>query len=499
MAVKLYHFQAECVDKLGTPELVSRLIGDDMGLGKTIEALVVDQRLRQGKPRVGKEIRRTLIVAPLSVHDHWRKHILMVWPGAKISTIDRDDRPAFVRSLKGQYNFYIVHYEATRLKDMGPFRQAKWFHIICDEVHRIKNKKAQQTRAIKSMSTQFKTGMSGTPADNKPQDLWSILNWLYPKVYTSYWRFVNTYCEQDETVNGRTGTSFKKVVGVNKAAIPQLRAEMKPYYVRRLKGDVHTELPPKTYTDITVDLYPRQRKAYDTMRKEMIAWVGEHEDQVLSAPVVIAQLVRLQQFALASPSISYKEVRRRPTPMQISLGKPGTLEQRMMVKLEEPSSKLDALEDIVEDNPDQSIVVFSQSRTMVELVARRLESKRISCGLYTGAIKNQQTRDDTVAAFQRGDIRVFAGTIAAGGESITLHRSSTVVFLDRHWSPAKNVQAEDRVHRIGQRDAVQVIDIIARNTIDLGRKQAIAAKWETLKYLLGDTVDVANYIKEVEQ
>jgi SNF2 family DNA or RNA helicase len=244
------------------------------------------------------------------------------------------------------------------------------------------------------------------------------------------------------------------------------------------------ELPPKYYTDITVDLPPRQRKAYDQMRKHMLAWVGEHEDQELSAPVIVAQLVRLQQFALASPAISYEQVKNRKT---------GELEERMKVVLEEPSAKADALEEIIED-ADGPIVVFSQSRSMVDLVSARLERKRISVGRYTGKVP-QPIRDRNVELFQAGKLRVLAGTIAAGGESIDLYRSSTVVFLDRHWSPSKNVQAEDRLHRMGQRDAVQVIDIIARNTVDLGRRAQIAQKWQQLKLLLGDEVNTEKYLE----
>jgi SNF2 family DNA or RNA helicase len=168
----------------------------------------------------------------------------------------------------------------------------------------------------------------------------------------------------------------------------------------------------------------------------------------------------------------------------------------MVVTLIDPSTKLNELEEIISDNPTKQLVVFSQSRSMVNLLARRLESKKISVGRYTGQIP-QKDRDATVEAFQRGDLHIFAGTIAAGGEGITLHASSTCVFLDRHWNPTKNVQAEDRLHRIGQKNAVQIIDIMARNTVDLGRRTRIARKWANIKLLLGDTVDPKKYEETV--
>jgi hypothetical protein len=674
-----------------------------------------------------------------------------------------DGRRAFRKALTQNYNYYICHYEAVRNKDLIPaIRKVDWFHVIADECHRLKGRKTQQTRAVKTLKPKFKTGMSGTPAEDKPQDLWSILNWLWPQTYRSFWKFVGDYCNPPETpiwmadgtfkalgdvkigdkvigwdsskklcvsdvlaiygrraplvkatlasgstirctpdhkwldprasvpsrvklgsnpwvqlghnplglyggskhlskvvevpdeltwnlkkeamwlgglydgegnINGKgnfsisqspthnpevcdrirtvtrllgfevsedphggcivfrftggqgsptlvnslkvkflsycepsrkgkivdsllkahfgrldrvekiekdgddepvismktstgnyvawgyasknceqetvcqecggvsafengpiihtsrctkTGTTFKKIVGVNKASIPALRREMSRYTVRRLKSDpgILDELPPKTYTDIEVTLAPRQRKAYDQMRKNMLAWIGEHEDQPLTAAVVVAQLCRLQQFALASAHIEMRPVRRRKT---------GQVELVRYVVLEEPSSKLAALEEVIDDHPNESFVVFSQFKSMANLVARKLESKNISVGVYTGDVREQSVRDKLVDEFQHGDIQVFVGTIAAGGESITLHRSSTCILLDRHWTPTKNEQAVDRLHRDGQKHPVQVIDIIARNTVDLGRRTKIAGKWNTLKLLLDDKVDMDAY------
>jgi SNF2 family DNA or RNA helicase len=414
----------------------------------------------------------------MSVHDHWSRHLkLFGFRDDQISIIDRKNRFPFVASLNDPRKyFYICHYEALRL--MPELRDVRWFHVVADEVHRAKNRKAQQTRALKSLATTYKTGCSGTPADNKPQDLWSVINWLYPKTFTSYWRYIKTYCIEEVTP-GR-GTTFRKIVGVNPQTIPQLLAQMRPWYVRRLKSEV-IDLPEKVYTNMFVDLLPSQRRAYNQMRKDMIAWIGEHEDQPLVAPVVIAQLTRLQQFALASPAI---------------VTEPGSMNGKRVVRLQEPSAKLDALMELVEDNEEEAIVVFSQSRSMVELVAAKCTSKGITAGLYTGMNKN--VRDENVRQFQAGNMRVIAATIAAGGEGIELFRSSTCVFLDRHWSPAKNVQAEDRLHRIGQTSTVQIIDYIANNTVDLGRNQQIASKWSTLKQLLGDTVDVDGYIRVIQ-
>jgi TATA-binding protein-associated factor len=517
MAIELYDFQEKCRKKLAPPTLASRICADDMGLGKTLEAAQIDYDLRVATFRKGGPKRKTLIIAPLGVHEHWAKHIRMIWPGAKIFVIDKKNRPAFIKALNQPYNYYILHYEAVRLKDMLPaLRKVYWFHIVADEVHRIKSRKAQQTRAVKELKTTYKFGLSGTPADNKPEDFWSILNWLYPKKYSSYWRHVNTYCEQETMCQecggksiipdgppmhtegcSRSGTTFKKIVGVKKEMVPVLLREIEPFYVRRLKTAVLPDLPDKYYEDVFVDLTPTQRRAYNQMKKEMLAWIGEHEDQVLSAPVVIAQLTRLQQFALASASIDYKEVVTKAERERAKLeGRPPKSETRRVILLEDPSAKLDRLEEKLDDNPDKQFVVFSQFSRMVDLTVRRLQAKGIPTGVYTGSVTDQPTRDATVEAFRRGDLRVFAATIRTGGESIELTPCSTVAFLDRDWNPSKNVQAEDRLWRNGQKNAVQVLDFMARNTVDLGRRTRIASKWSSLKLLLGDAVDQEGIVIE---
>src|SRR5882724_497665 len=477
--MKPYKHQVEAVKKLARPNLPSRLLADDMGLGKTLEGILIDRELRSERHYQGAHIlippykRPTLIVAPLATHyDAWWATLHSElsehdgWDDKSIernvAVIDRKNRDAFVRRINDTPPMYaIIHYDALRL--MPELADHKWFHVIADEVHRAKSRKAQQTVALKKLPTFFKTGLSGTPADDKPEDIWSILNWLYPKQFPSYWRFIATYCEQKTEENRQLGTTFRKVVGVNKAAMPEFHRSIAPYYIRRTKDDpaIGLDIPEKYYTELHVDLPPAQRRVYDQMRKNMLAWIGENEDTPLSSPVVVAQLVRLQQMALATVDFNPE-------------GK---------VTLRDPSIKLDRLMELMAGNPTEPLVVFSQSRSMVDLVINRASKAGIPCAAYTGNV-SQYDREQNIRAFQAGDTLLLAATIAAGGEGITLHRASNVVFLDRSWNPTKNKQAEDRLHRIGQVNRVQVIDIIARNTVDMGRLQRVANKWQELRYIL---------------
>lgn len=456
-----YPFQQKAIDKLHGQ--MSRLIGDEMGLGKTAEAVWIDAVNRKDwNDEHGRTVLKTLIIAPLAVHDTWEKHCKEL-TGAPVVRIDPKNRSVFVKALEMRVNgFYIIHWQALRL--MPELKKVKWFHIIGDEIHRAKNRKAQMTQALKMIPAYYKTGLSGTPADDKPDDLWSVNNWLWPKYYRSYWKFRKHYCLEEPVELGGEGRPVMKIVGVKN--VESLHAEMEPWYIRRLKKEVWTDLPDKYYDTIWVDLDPKQRTAYNQMKRDMIAWL-DNQDQTspLIAPVVIAQLTRLQQFALGY--------------MQPHPTKDGKW------VMTDPSTKLDVLCEMISDNPTEQLVVFSQSKAILYLLGKRLERMHVSHGLYTGDTP-QRDRDHLVDSFQAGNTQVFAGTIAAGGEGITLTAASTIIFLDRAWRPTANLQAEDRLHRIGQKNAVQVIDIMARNTVDPDRKFKIDLKWQWLRTLLGD-------------
>lgn len=354
-----------------------------------------------------------------------------------------------------------MHWQGLRIIEDYLYRVI-WFHIIADECHAIQNRKSLQTKALKRLRTWYKTGLSGTPAYDKPDDLWSILNWLYPDYWRSYWSYYNrhiTWVDYD---------GYRTIVGVQNQK--ELQQQMSGFYIRRRKEDVLPNLPEKYNSKLYVDLTAKQARAYESMRKDMLAWVGEHETEPIAAPIVIAQLIRLQQF---SGSHGYID--------------PDT--DKMLMA--EPSSKLDEVMRIIQETNEQ-IVIFSQFSQMIKLLGKRLEKSDISHGLFIGDTPTKQ-RAEIINRFQDGHLRVFAGTIAAGGVGITLTAASTVVFIDRSWSAATNLQAEDRLHRIGQKNAVHVIDIIANGTIDSKRHEEINLKWSWIKMLLGEGDDDDEY------
>lgn len=456
-----YQYQKETIEKFSSVRAC--LDASEMGVGKTVVAAELDMvRRQQGDGP-------TLIIAPLSgTMNTWRKHYKECYPHLKGIVCDPKGRDKFVAALKRTdwYDYYIIHWDVVS-RELDALSRVRWNHIIADECHRAKNRKAQTTRALNRIPTRFKTGLSGTPVTNRPQDLWSILHWLYPKVWRGYWKFYERHVEY--TIE--YPHNYHKFVRAKNEE--ELLEQMEPFYVRHLKRSpccphhpqgVTPWLPDKTYASpIWVDLTPKQRRAYNQMSKDMLAWVGENNDKPIVAPITIAKLVRLQQLAIAHADV----------------------DEDWTVHLSEPSSKLDALMELMNDNPEEQFVVFSQFSKAIKLLAARLQKAKIPSGIFTGDTSHKD-RERIVQDFQAGKLRVFAGTIKAGGVGLDLFSASTVVFLDRSWSPADNLQAEDRLWRIGQSNAVTVYDIMARDTVDLGRHQVIRNKWDWIMQLLGD-------------
>jgi len=264
--MELFDFQRKAVTKLAA--VPARLIGDEMGLGKTVTAIALDiearKRFKETYP--GYRSPPTLVVAPMSVLSSWADHFADWAPHLKVLVIDRKDRPAFIKAVEDKtYDVYICHWDVLRL--IPQLNMRKWLHIIGDEIHRISSRNSQLTNAFRLIRAEWKTGMSGTPMQTRPQDLWSPLNWLYPRQFTSYWRFFKRHvvythhtagpCQADGCFKLHKN-AYRELQGVANAS--ELKTVMQPFFVRRLKEEVAPELPDKYYSVIRVGLDPKQRK-----------------------------------------------------------------------------------------------------------------------------------------------------------------------------------------------------------------------------------------------
>lgn len=466
MSFTPYPFQEEDIELIS--KVKAGLIASEMGTGKTHEAIALDMEWWRRTKAKGERPGPTLVVAPLNTHDGWQEKYAMQEPSVDVVRIDRKDRDAFVRQvMKRQGDVFVCHWES--LVKMPELRQMTFNTVVADEIHRASNRKTQQTLALKKLPRVHALGLSGTAAGDKPDGLWSVNNFLWPTYYKSYWKFRKHYMVEETSVQGYT-----KIVGLQN--VESLHREMEKWYVRHLKKEQCCEhhpdgvmwwLPDKTYEHIFVELSPKQRKIYDQMHKNFVAWVGENENSPLVASVVVAQMARLSQIALATPEF----------------------DNEGNVILTEPSSKMDAVQELIGDHTGKAFVVFSASKKGCYLLEQKLNRAGITAAAFTGDTKDPE-REAIKRDFRAGNLQVFIGSIAAVGEGVDGLQEvcDTGIFLDRHWSSWRNKQAEDRLHRDGQQgEAVQIFDIMARNTLDFGRHTRLENKWSWIKQMLGDT------------
>ena len=396
------------------------ILADDMGTGKTLQAIAACEEIKA---------ERVLVVCPNSLKWNWHEEVGK-WTDSKAVVVDgtRAKRVKTIEGFTGKY--LIINYESMRLHE--ELQKVKWDVLILDEAHKIKNRKAQQTKAVKKIKADNVYLLTGTPMLNRPDELWSLLNRLYPKKFGSYWRFAERYCSI-------TDNGWGKEVGMGTPEQQEkLRQLLAPVMLRRTKKDVLKELPDKVYQRHLIELKGNQARAYRSMEKDTIATLTEGE--VIAAPVVIAQITRLRQIAVSTQLLS-----------------DGVAE----------SAKFDALLELIQDNQEEhKIVVFSQFRRAVELFSEKLDKAGIKWTAVTGAVK-QEDRHQATKDFQEDtETRVMLATIEAAAHGLTWTSADIAVFLDRHWTPAINTQAEDRLHRMGQKNSVTIINMVARGTVE---------------------------------
>lgn len=472
----------------------------DMGTGKTLFGLERDQRLRaQFEGRTKSGTFKTLVVAPTGTHKGWIRTVRENLGDIPIARLDRtnarsrnlfldppagnSNRDVPVGLSKNESGLWLMHWEALALMQ-DQLREFGFHHIILDECHRIKNANTARTKAAKSLGNPLITDMSGSPMTNKPKDLWSILNHLYPKdhYYKSFWRFVHTYLEMSRP-NG-----YWEFGPPNERWIEEGFPNMQPFYHYVALDDVIKDMPQINDITIDVELEGRQLELYRSMERDWLAWVDDMEIDDFSpmtAPIILARLRRLQQFAIACMyQDGYRKIRKKN-----SISGEVEIVETPVFKMQRPSAKLDALEDIVRDNDTQKFVVFSQFKEPFYMLREVLHKGRnpIECVIYTGD-QDDVEREKALDQFINGDARVICLTYGAGGEGIDgLQKvSRNIVLIDEDWAPESNRQAIARLRRAGFAfSSLNVVRLRAVDTCDDQRHFTIKTKRKNIRKMMG--------------
>jgi Superfamily II DNA/RNA helicases, SNF2 family len=353
----------------------------------------------------------------------------------------------------------LAHYHCftnkAQIKDV--LYAITWDMIVLDEAHRIKDRDAQWTRGLKQLKTDEEKGtrhvMTGTGFVNRPDELWSLLNFVDRKEWSSYWNFRKEYCwEEVDFVTGYT-----MIKGIKPEKLDDFRALRKQLGPRRRLSEVRPDISEPIFTTITVDLNPTQKKMYDEIRDYL--YTLDQNGTPIVSPNVLSQLNRLRQISVA-------------TPEKIDEWYDEKHERRVQeIRLVEPSSKLDAVEELLDslewdEENRQQLVVFSCFKAPLDMLEYRLYRKKIPY-LHMKAEMNEKDRyrmwhDE----WFKKEHRVFLTSLQLGAESINLSSAERAVFLDRSWSPKDNMQAIGRIYRPGQTGQAQIIYIEAKATVD---------------------------------
>ena len=344
-----------------------------------------------------------------------------------------------------------------------PFRT-----VIIDEAHRGKNWRAKRTRALWSVahgpSVRWRWALTGTPVTGYEEDVWAIGHGVQPDMYPRKTQWFDRY------VNYKTlpGQDYPIVLGFEPAHYDEMIKWLDPFMLRRTKAEIipnyQGKLPVRT---VEVKMGAKQAKAYKQMKDHMLA---EGDGGILAAPSPIEQLLRLNQFAAATPVIEE--------------GDDGTLK---VTGLSMPSTKIDALLELIEELGDEPAVVFSESRLLIDLAAEQLAKAGVSYMRITGA-EDTLLRTANVQAFQNGEVQIALCTYGAGAESITLNRADTVIRLQRTYSYVADSQAPDRADRGERKAPVQIIDIVTENTVEYAVHSRIHEKDSVFQQVVRDAL-----------
>lgn len=431
---ELMPFQRDGVQALlQSPRL---LLADDMGLGKTVQAIAA-LRILRARGEVGS----CLVAAPASVLDQWRRELAR-WAPELTAIIVRGTAADREWQWAARKDVTLVGYESLRADFDGLLSQRVWDVVVADEAQRIKNRNATSD-VLKELPRRRSWALTGTPIENDEEELASILEFV-------------DHRDEGERVRYRPGTA--------------LRARHRELQLRRKKGDVLEDLPPKLVTVRPIELTPEQRHSYDKAEREGIVYLRSLGTEV-GVQHVLELITRLKQICNADPRTGES------------------------AKLSDIAERMDQLA-----ARGQKALIFSQYTSDsfgVEFVARRLRGHDPLA--ITGDVP-QEDRAGIIDRFRaRPEHRALILSLRAGGLGLNLQNASYVFHLDRWWNPATERQAEDRTHRMGQTVKVNVIKYSCIGTIEQRIDRILESKQELFAQLVDDvSLDLTTRLSSAE-
>lgn len=449
--VPLFPYQREGMLHLAFTERA--LLADEMGLGKTIQAIAACALLS----RLG-QAQRVLVVTPASLKTEWEEQIRQ-FTGLPYQLVF-GPRPRRLAAYADAPFFTIVNYEQMVADALDVNARLRPDIVVLDEAQRIKNWSTKTAQAIKRLCSRYAFVLTGTPIENRIDELHSLMDFLNPTALGPLFRFNRDFYELDE--RGRP---------IGYRNLDQLHARIKPHLLRRRKAEVETELPERTDRNHFVPLSDLQKQSY-----------AAHEQQVM----------RLVNAALRRPLTQQEQekLQRELAMMRMICDSNYILDPDDRV-----CPKLAELEKILDDcrENDAKAIIFSEWERMLELVRELCERRDIGFAWHTGSVPQKRRRAEINAFKSDRDCRVFLST-DSGATGLNLQTASVVINCDLPWNPAKLEQRIARAWRKHQTRPVTVINLISENSIEHRMLDTLATKQTVAESVL----DRPGEVKEIK-
>jgi len=422
----LYPYQVEGVLHLAFKGRA--MLADEMGLGKTVQAVAAAAVMREVM-----EVKRVLVVAPASLKAEWEEQIRF-FTGLPFEILFGSRHERMERYRQTQTFFLIANYEQV-VRDFQEINTVfKPDLVILDEAQRIKNWRTQTAQRLKRLESRFAFVLTGTPLENRVDEVYSITEFIAPTLFGSLFRFNRRFYRFDEK---------GKMEGLQNLA--ELHESLKSVMLRRRKSDVEEQLPERVDNTYFVEMTPEQTVRY-----------AEYES-------IVARLYNLAKQRPLRPE-EMQRMQLALSCMRIHCDSCYIMDDEI-----EDAPKLDELEMILEDlwdeDPNRKIIIFSEWVRMLELLEKRLRRKKILFARHVGSIPQQMRRLEIKKFKEDAACRLFLSS-ESGGVGLNLQVASVVVNLDLPWNPAKLEQRIARAWRKHQKNKVNVINLVSQGTLE---------------------------------
>ena len=414
------------------------ILADEMGLGKTLQTISVlgatTLELREPKPH--------LVVVPLSVLGNWQRELAKWCPQLKVVKLhgDKETRQDVVQNelRKGKFNVCVTTYEVLA-SEKGPLGKIAWSFLIVDEAHRLKNENSRLARIARSMNTAHRILLTGTPIQNNLHELWALLNFLYPKIFTSSEPF-------DQGFDSKSGH-------VQHDVIKRLHQLLQGCLLRRLKTEVEKSMPPKKETKLFLPLAPMQADWYRRILMRDLEALSDGRGGRGSTHV--------QNIVM-----HLRKVCNHPYLFEGAEPGPPFVNGEHIV---ENCGKMVVLDKLLKRllQGGHRVLIFVTMTRMLDIIEDYCALRDFEYCRLDGSTATAEREEMMEEYNRKGSSKfVFMLSTRAGGLGINLFTADTVILYDSDWNPQQDLQAQDRAHRIGQTKPVNVYRFCMESTIE---------------------------------